>query len=125
MRCPSCAAPTRVVAAEVSNHGSTIRRRRRCSACDLLFTTLECANLVTVPQCGVRVPFSRWSVITKVRTAAQRHRQVIDSAAHRERTRSQSLGVSHHHHLAQRRTPESSELGATSPFSLASASGRG
>lgn len=125
MRCPSCAAPTYVVAAEVSHHGSTIRRRRRCSACDLLFTTLELAILITVPQYGVRVPFSRWSVITKVRTAAQRHYQVIDAVAHRRRTSDQSLGVSVPRQLGRCRTKKPSELGATSPFSLASALGRG
>lgn len=125
MRCPSCAATTSVVAAAVCDDGSTIRRRRRCSVCDLLFTTLEYATLITVAPWGVRVPFSRWSVITKVRTAAQRHCQVIDSVAHRKRTRGPSLGTSLPRHLAQRRTTEPSELGATSPFSLASASGRG
>ncbi|MFE5840419.1 hypothetical protein ACFQ7N_02100 [Streptomyces niveus] len=124
MRCPSCAAPTWVVAVEVSDHGSKIRRRRKCSPCDLLFTTMEYANLVTIPQCGVRVPFSRWSMTTKVRTAAQRHYQVIDSVTHR-RARGQSLGASLPRHLAQRRITEPSELGALSPFSLASASGRG
>ncbi|WP_372457592.1 MULTISPECIES: NrdR family transcriptional regulator [Streptomyces] len=125
MRCPSCASETYVVAAEVIDHGTTIKRRRKCSACDLLFTTFEFGYLLTVVQYGVRVPFSRWPVITKVRAAAQWHCQVIDSAACRKRTRSQSLGASLPRHLAQLRTTEPSELGATSPFALVSASGRG
>ncbi|MFI0945622.1 hypothetical protein ACH4Q9_06265 [Streptomyces sp. NPDC021086] len=125
MRCPYCAAATRVIAAQVSDNGLAIRRRRRCSECDRLFTTLECSNLVMVAQCGARVPFSRWSVITKVRTAAQRHCQVIDSVARHQRTRGQSLSTSLPHRSAKRRTTEPSELGATSPSSLTSASGRG
>ncbi|WP_419156122.1 hypothetical protein [Streptomyces canus] len=52
-RCPSCAAPTSVVAVEVDEHGSAVRRRRRCSGCDLRFITLERYELVRVAQSGI------------------------------------------------------------------------
>ncbi|MGW7510669.1 NrdR family transcriptional regulator [Streptomyces massasporeus] len=125
MNCPSCAAPTSVVAVEADEQGSTIRRRRRCSGCDLRFSTLEHYELVPVVQSGICVPYSRWRVITGVRAASQRQRQVMDAAAQRRRTRGSSLDPPHSHHLGQHQPTEHSERGATSPYSLVLASGRG
>jgi transcriptional repressor NrdR len=49
MKCPFCAHPdTQVVDSRVSEEGDTIRRRRRCLACDKRFTTYERVEL-TMP----------------------------------------------------------------------------
>ncbi|MFC4278886.1 transcriptional regulator NrdR [Achromobacter aloeverae] len=46
MRCPFCGhADTQVVDSRVSEEGDTIRRRRRCQACDKRFTTYERVEL--------------------------------------------------------------------------------
>lgn len=50
MKCPFCANPdTQVVDSRVSEEGDTIRRRRRCLACDKRFTTYERVEL-TMPS---------------------------------------------------------------------------
>jgi transcriptional repressor NrdR len=46
MKCPFCgAADTQVVDSRVSEEGDSIRRRRRCGACDKRFTTYETVEL--------------------------------------------------------------------------------
>lgn len=46
MKCPFCSAPdTQVVDSRVSEEGDSIRRRRRCAACDKRFTTYETVEL--------------------------------------------------------------------------------
>ena len=46
MKCPFCGhADTQVVDSRVSEEGDTIRRRRRCLACDRRFTTYERVEL--------------------------------------------------------------------------------
>ena len=46
MKCPFCGAPdTQVVDSRVSEEGDSIRRRRRCGACDKRFTTYETVEL--------------------------------------------------------------------------------
>ncbi|MGA9991280.1 MAG: transcriptional regulator NrdR [Thiobacillaceae bacterium] len=62
MKCPFCGnADTQVVDSRVSEPGDTIRRRRRCAACDKRFTTFETAEL-RLPQIvksnGTREEFS-------------------------------------------------------------------
>lgn len=50
MKCPFCAAAdTQVIDSRVSEAGDSIRRRRRCSACEKRFTTYETAEL-RMPQ---------------------------------------------------------------------------
>jgi transcriptional repressor NrdR len=50
MRCPFCKhADTQVVDSRVSELGDSIRRRRRCAACDKRFTTYEFVEL-RMPQ---------------------------------------------------------------------------
>jgi transcriptional repressor NrdR len=50
MKCPFCGnADTQVVDSRVNEAGDTIRRRRRCIACDKRFTTFETAEL-RLPQ---------------------------------------------------------------------------
>jgi transcriptional repressor NrdR len=61
MKCPFCSSfDTQVVDSRVSEEGDTIRRRRRCTACDRRFTTYERAELVmpaVVKRNGTRVEF--------------------------------------------------------------------
>jgi len=62
MKCPFCSSfDTQVIDSRVSEEGDTIRRRRRCTACDRRFTTYERAELVmpaVVKRNGTRTEFS-------------------------------------------------------------------
>ncbi len=63
MRCPFCGdADTQVIDSRVNDEGDSIRRRRKCTACDKRFTTYETAEL-HLPQVvktnGTREEFSR------------------------------------------------------------------
>ena len=63
MKCPFCGdADTQVIDPRVNDEGDSIRRRRKCSACDKRFTTFETADL-QLPQVvktnGTREEFSR------------------------------------------------------------------
>lgn len=61
MKCPFCDnSDTQVVDSRVSEEGDTIRRRRRCLACDKRFTTYERVELVmpsVVKRNGIRVEY--------------------------------------------------------------------
>lgn len=63
MRCPTCGQPeTRVIDSRDLDDGSTIRRRRECTACTWRFTTYEraeAARLVVVKSDGRREEFDR------------------------------------------------------------------
>ncbi|MGQ9685652.1 MAG: transcriptional regulator NrdR [Thiobacillaceae bacterium] len=63
MRCPYCGNPdTQVAETRLSEDGATVRRRRRCPACDKRFTTYETAEVrlpAVVKQDGERQDFSR------------------------------------------------------------------
>jgi transcriptional repressor NrdR len=62
MKCPFCGSPeTQVIDSRVSEAGDSIRRRRRCAACQKRFTTYETVEL-RLPQVvktnGTRADFS-------------------------------------------------------------------
>ena len=61
MHCPFCKAEdTQVIDSRVSEEGDSIRRRRRCSACNKRFTTYETIELrmpQVVKQDGSRIDF--------------------------------------------------------------------
>mgnify|MGYP001093615212 CR=1 FL=1 len=62
MKCPFCGdADTQVIETRLSEDGATIRRRRRCQACEKRFTTFETAD-IRLPQVvksnGIREEFS-------------------------------------------------------------------
>ena len=63
MKCPFCGHPdTQVAETRLSEDGATVRRRRRCTACDKRFTTYETAEIrlpAVVKQDGERQDFSR------------------------------------------------------------------
>ena len=62
MKCPFCQhEETQVVDSRLSDEGDSVRRRRRCAACDRRFTTYERADLgmpSVVKKNGSRVEFS-------------------------------------------------------------------
>jgi transcriptional repressor NrdR len=63
MRCPFCGSEdTQVKDSRPVEDGTSIRRRRQCTACGARFTTLErvqLRDLVVVKKDGRRVPFDR------------------------------------------------------------------
>jgi transcriptional repressor NrdR len=63
MKCPFCgASDTQVVETRLSEDGASIRRRRRCNACDKRFTTYEIAEVrmpAVVKGGGERQDFSK------------------------------------------------------------------
>ena len=63
MKCPFCGAEdTQVVDSRVSEEGDSVRRRRRCGACDKRFTTYETVELrmpSIVKANGIREEFDR------------------------------------------------------------------
>jgi transcriptional repressor NrdR len=72
MKCPFCGSPdTQVVDSRVSDAGDSIRRRRRCLACQKRFTTYETAELrlpQVVKQNGTRADFD----VERIRNGFQR-----------------------------------------------------
>lgn len=123
MQCPSCSAPTTVVVISEGDCGTPIKRRRQCRVCGLRFTTVVTLSLV-INRTGVTEPFSRQVMLTTVRTAAQRNLHVANALAQRSRS-SRRPGCPPTRHFPELRSTEPSASGGWSPFSLASASGRG
>jgi transcriptional repressor NrdR len=72
MHCPFCNAPdTQVIDSRVNDDGDSIRRRRRCVACNKRFTTYETVELrmpQVVKQDGSRAEFD----LDKLRTGFMR-----------------------------------------------------
>src|SRR5512132_3038281 len=72
MKCPFCKSPdTQVIDSRVSDDGDSIRRRRKCAACNKRFTTYETVELrmpQVVKQDGSRTEFD----LQKLRTGFMR-----------------------------------------------------
>lgn len=72
MNCPFCKSPdTQVIDSRVSDDGDSIRRRRKCAACNKRFTTYETVELrmpQVVKQDGSRAEFD----LDKLRTGFMR-----------------------------------------------------
>jgi transcriptional repressor NrdR len=72
MKCPFCNSPdTQVIDSRVSDNGDSIRRRRKCAACNKRFTTYETVELrmpQVVKQDGTRAEFD----LEKLRTGFMR-----------------------------------------------------
>ena len=72
MHCPYCRdTDTRVIDSRVSDDGTSIRRRRSCSACNKRFTTVELAQLTVVKRSGASEPFDRDKAVAGVRKACK------------------------------------------------------
>lgn len=75
MRCPFCQHPdTDVLDTRRLNDETSIRRRRKCRACERRFTTYERVelSLTIVKKNGERVPYDREKLTRGVRTACYR-----------------------------------------------------
>jgi transcriptional repressor NrdR len=72
MHCPYCrTTDTRVLDSRVADDGSSIRRRRTCSACERRFTTVELMQLTVLKRSGATEPFTREKAISGVRKACK------------------------------------------------------
>ena len=72
MHCPFChSADTRVLDSRVADDGSSIRRRRTCSACAKRFTTVEQMQLSVVKRSGTSEPFLREKAVAGARKACK------------------------------------------------------
>jgi transcriptional repressor NrdR len=99
MKCPYCADPnTQVVDTRENEDGDTVRRRRRCLACDKRFTTYERVELqlpLVVKKNGSRVDYDREKLSASM-TLALRKRPVttesVDAALDRIEERLVTLG---------------------------------
>ena len=99
MKCPFCsAADTQVVDSRIGDEGESIRRRRRCTACNKRFTTYETAEL-RMPQVvkvnGKREEFSREKLRTGFLRALHKRpvsTELVDAAIERIGQKMLSLG---------------------------------
>lgn len=99
MKCPFCGSvDTQVVDTRLSEEGDSIRRRRKCAACDKRFTTFEMAE-VRPPQVvkanGSRADFDREKVRVSFHRALHKRpvpTQLVDEAIARIDQKVLSLG---------------------------------
>lgn len=99
MKCPFCASTdTQVIDSRVSDDGGSIRRRRRCAACDKRFTTYERVELAMpalVKRNGTRVEFDSHKLRASLNLALRKrpvNTQDIDAAVARIEERLLSSG---------------------------------
>lgn len=90
MKCPFCSSfDTQVIDSRVSEEGDTIRRRRRCTACERRFTTYERVELVmptVVKRNGTRVEFDADKLRSSLNLALRKRpvsTELIDAAVAR------------------------------------------
>lgn len=76
MRCPFCGCDdTQVKDSRSAEDGSSIRRRRQCSACGARFTTFErvqLRELVVIKSSGRRVPFDRDKLMRSIQISLRK-----------------------------------------------------
>ena len=99
MKCPFCGdVDTQVIDSRVSEEGDSIRRRRRCTACNKRFTTYETAELrmpQVVKQNGNREEFTREKLRTSFMRALHKRpvsTELVDEAIERIYQKVLSLG---------------------------------
>jgi transcriptional repressor NrdR len=90
MRCPFCQnADTQVIDSRASDEGATIRRRRRCLACDKRFTTYERVELALpsiIKRGGARADYDRDKLRGSMQLALRKRpvpREAVDEAISR------------------------------------------
>jgi transcriptional repressor NrdR len=99
VRCPFCASSdTQVIDSRVNDAGDSIRRRRRCAACEKRFTTFETAE-IRLPQIvkgnGTREDFSEAKLREGFRRALHKRpvsTELVDAAVMRIRQYLLGLG---------------------------------
>ncbi len=83
MKCPYCADPnTQVVDTRENEDGDTVRRRRRCLACDKRFTTYERVELqlpLVVKKNGSRVDYDRDKIVASMALALRKRPVTTES----------------------------------------------
>ena len=99
MKCPFCGfSDTQVIDSRANEAGDSIRRRRRCTACDKRFTTWETAELrppQIVKTNGTREDFSDTKLREGFRRALHKRpvpTERVDAAVERIRQRLLTLG---------------------------------
>ncbi|MBI4998491.1 MAG: transcriptional repressor NrdR [Rhodocyclales bacterium] len=99
MKCPYCADPnTQVVDTRENEEGDTVRRRRRCLACDKRFTTYERVELqlpLVVKKNGSRVEYDRDKIMASMALALRKRpvtTESVDAAIDRIEERLVTLG---------------------------------
>ena len=87
MRCPFCQnADTQVIDSRASDEGATIRRRRRCLACEKRFTTYERVELAMpsiIKRGGGRAEYDREKLLGSMQLALRKRpvpREAVDEA---------------------------------------------
>jgi len=100
VHCPFCNSPdTQVIETRLSEEGDSVRRRRRCSACDKRFTTYERVELnlpVVVKKNGARVDFDRRKLRESLALALRKRpisAELLDAALARIEQRLIALGA--------------------------------
>lgn len=90
MKCPFCATlDTQVIDSRASDEGASIRRRRRCQACDKRFTTYERVELALptiVKRGGSRAEYDRDKLRASMLLALRKRpvpREAVDDAVGR------------------------------------------
>jgi len=90
MRCPFCQnADTQVIDSRASDEGATIRRRRRCLACEKRFTTYERVELSMpsiIKRGGGRAEYDRAKLRSSMQLALRKRpvpREAVDEAISR------------------------------------------
>ena len=99
MKCPYCSDPnTQVVDTRENEDGDTVRRRRRCLACDKRFTTYERVELqlpLVVKKNGSRVDYDREKLKASMSLALRKRpvtTESVDAAIDRIEERLVTLG---------------------------------
>ncbi len=99
MKCPYCADPdTQVIDTRVNEDGDTVRRRRRCAACDKRFTTYERVELKlpqVVKKNGSRADFDRDKLQASMMLALRKRpvtTEAVDTAVRRIEDKRRALG---------------------------------
>jgi transcriptional repressor NrdR len=99
MKCPYCGdANTQVVDTRENEDGDTVRRRRRCLACDKRFTTYERVELqlpLVVKKNGSRVEYDRDKLLASMSLALRKRpvtTESVDAAIDRIEERLVTLG---------------------------------
>ncbi|TRZ64229.1 MAG: transcriptional repressor NrdR [Rhodocyclaceae bacterium] len=99
MKCPYCAEPnTQVVDTRENEDGDTVRRRRRCLACDKRFTTYERVELQLphlVKKNGSRTEYDRDKVLASMMLALRKRpvaTESVDAAIDRIEEKLVTLG---------------------------------
>jgi len=99
MKCPFCADPnTQVIDTRENEEGDTVRRRRRCPACDKRFTTYERVELKmpsVVKRNGSRADYDRDKLMASMQLALRKRpvtMESIDAAIDRIEERLITLG---------------------------------